>query len=134
MKFRYRIIAFFVVTTILLVFGGTSGLRAEVKMIQPLELQAFRKKNPQVQIIDVRETWERKRGKIPRSKHIRLVDMSSAKLRLNMDYPVVVYCRSGRRSQHGAEILNKLGFTEVYKLEGGINAYSQEVDSSIPQY
>jgi len=134
MEFGIKYIVFLVVTTVLLGFGGISGLRAEVKTIQPLELQAFRRKNPQVQIIDVRETWERKKAKIPRSKHIPLVEMSSAKLRLNMDYPVVVYCRSGRRSQHGAEILNKLGFTEVYTLEGGINAYSQEVDPSIPQY
>ena len=103
-----------------------AGLSAEAKEIEVLQLRSFMRKNPGTQLIDVRETEERRRGKIPRSKHIPLGQVSSSRDELNMDKPIITYCRSGRRSQTAAEILDKMGFKEVYNLKGGIKAYSVE--------
>lgn len=110
------------------------GLHAEVQSLQPQELQSFMKNHPGAQLIDVREGWERKKAKIPHSTHIRLQDITTAKDKLDMEKPVITYCKTGRRSQNAAEVLEKIGFKEVYTLKGGIEAYSLEVDSTIPRY
>lgn len=109
-------------------------LQAQVKEIEPQSLQSFMKKNPGTQLVDVREGWERRRAKIPKSKHIALQEISNAKNKLDLDKAVITYCKSGRRSHRAAEILEKMGFSEVYTLKGGIETYSIEVDSSIPRY
>lgn len=105
-----------------------------VREIEPQQLQAFIKNHPGTQVVDVREDWERKKAKIPNTQHIPLGQISSAQNQLNADKPVITYCKTGRRSLQAAEILNKMGFLEVYTLKGGIKAYSIEVDSSIPKY
>lgn len=109
-------------------------LQAEVQEIEPQALRSFMKKNPGTQLVDVREGWERRRAKIPKSKHIAILEISNAKNMLDLDKPVITYCKSGPRSQNAADMLKKIGFTEVYTLRGGIEAYSIEVDSSIPRY
>lgn len=85
-------------------------------------------------MVDVREDWERKKVKIPGSIHLPLNEISSALEVLKVDKPVVTYCKSGRRSRHAAEVLDKLGFKEVYVLKGGIQAYTKEVDPSLQSY
>jgi len=46
----------------------------------------------------------------------------------------VVYCRSGHRSAAATRFLLDLGFSNVRTLRGGLNAWAQRVDPSIPQY
>jgi len=108
--------------------------RAEVKEIEPQKLASFEKKHPGTQVVDVREEWERKKVKIPGSIHLPLNEISSALEVLKVDKPVVTYCKSGRRSRHAAEVLDKLGFKEVYVLKGGIQAYTKEIDPSLQSY
>ena len=48
--------------------------------------------------------------------------------------PVVVMCHSGQRSRQVARFLAAQGFGQVFNLSGGITAWSQEVDPSIPRY
>lgn len=105
-----------------------------VQEIEPQQLQEFIKNHPGTQVVDVREDWERKKAKIPNTQHIPLGQISSARNQLKTDKPVITYCKSGRRSLNAAEILNNMGFMEVYTLKGGITAYSVEVDTSIPKY
>jgi len=50
------------------------------------------------------------------------------------DRPIVVHCHHGSRSQRAAEQLVAEGFREVYNLTGGIDAWSLEVDPSVPRY
>jgi monothiol glutaredoxin len=50
------------------------------------------------------------------------------------DRPIVTYCHHGPRSQRAAEQLVAEGFREVYNLAGGIDAWSLEVDPSVPRY
>jgi adenylyltransferase/sulfurtransferase len=47
---------------------------------------------------------------------------------------IVVHCKSGGRSAKAVEFLNKAGFRKVWNLNGGILAWSEKVDPSVPKY
>jgi len=53
---------------------------------------------------------------------------------LDVERPVVVMCRSGARSRQVASYLVQNGFLHVFNLDGGILAWSEQVDPSIPAY
>ncbi len=53
---------------------------------------------------------------------------------LPKDTPLYFHCHHGGRSQAAAEHWLKQGFTTVYNVEGGIDAWSQQVDGSVPRY
>ena len=48
--------------------------------------------------------------------------------------PVVVHCRSGKRSAKAVSFLHNQGFEQAVNLKGGILAWSEEIDSSVPTY
>ena len=60
-----------------------------------------------------------------------LLDMVS---RIDKATPIVVLCHHGMRSKSAAERILRDGFTQVYNLEGGIDAWSQKVDTTVPRY
>tara|TARA_R110000868_G_scaffold266593_1_gene525869 strand:- start:2 stop:622 length:621 start_codon:yes stop_codon:yes gene_type:complete len=83
--------------------------------------------------VDVRTVWERELAKLPSS--FLLDDDSSAKLAgLDKDTPIAFYCHHGSRSRAAATHYLNLGFTKLYNLTGGIDAWSQLVDVSVPRY
>ena len=53
---------------------------------------------------------------------------------LPKDTKLVFYCHTGVRSRSAAEHFRAEGFTDVHNLEGGIDAWSREVDPSVPRY
>ena len=80
-------------------------------------------------VVDVREVREYRSGRIPNSRHIplgqisrRLKDLEKVK---RQGRPIVVSCRSGRRSAVASVILSKHGFSDVYNLKGGVSAWSR---------
>ena len=81
--------------------------------------------NDAAQLVDVREPEEWAETGIPEGAVlIPLGDLESrAASELASDQPVYVICRSGNRSQTGSDIFTGLGFTQVYNVEGGINAW-----------
>ncbi len=82
--------------------------------------------NEAAQIVDVREPEEWAETGVPEGAVlIPLGDLESrAAAELSADAPVYVICRSGNRSQTGSDILVGLGFTEVYNVDGGFNAWT----------
>jgi rhodanese-related sulfurtransferase len=50
------------------------------------------------------------------------------------DQPIVVYCRSGARSGQVVRYLQSMGFSKAMNLKGGTNAWSRDVDPSLPTY
>jgi monothiol glutaredoxin len=83
--------------------------------------------------VDVRTPEEREHARIPGT---RLLDDSvRAELEaLERDTPIVFHCHHGGRSQRAAEHFAALGFRNVANLAGGIDAWSQQVDPSVPRY
>jgi|TARA_B100000929_G_scaffold280241_1_gene258065 rhodanese-related sulfurtransferase len=73
-------------------------------------------------LVDVRTHDEYNSGYIENSLNIDYLsnDFSENVEKLDKNTPIVLYCRSGRRSSLSANKLSKLGFKEIYNLEGGI--------------
>lgn len=85
-------------------------------------------------LVDVREPWEHE---IARIEGAVLIPMGEIPARLNdfdPDREVVVVCHHGVRSAQIASLLASAGIKQVSNLAGGIDAWSREVDPSVPRY
>lgn len=73
------------------------------------------------QLIDVRTPGEVEAGYIPGATNINIngADFSEKVASLDPDQPILVYCAAGGRSKRAADALLKLGFKDVYELDGG---------------
>ncbi len=111
----------------------TTDLQNEIQ-ITPAELADWLKKDSPPRLIDVRGEDERKiatiEGDLPASKE--LIDQMIASW--EKDTFIVTYCHAGIRSLDAAKYFISEGFTNVKSLTGGIDAWSQEIDSSIARY
>ncbi|MGO4106634.1 rhodanese-like domain-containing protein [Paenibacillus sp. YAF4_2] len=75
-------------------------------------------------VIDVREPSEYKGGYIAGAKNIPLSQLSGRLSEIPKDQQVLLYCRSGMRSQSAAKMLFKNGHTELAHLQGGLGAWN----------
>jgi len=85
-------------------------------------------------LIDVREPHEFQICRIPGSTLIPLGEVAKRMHELDSAGEIVVHCRSGQRSARAVEFLMKAGFRKIYNLKGGILAWSDQVDPSVPKY
>jgi adenylyltransferase/sulfurtransferase len=89
-----------------------------------------------MELIDVREPFEWSISNLE-PLGARLIPMGELAERLGELDPaadIVFYCRSGSRSERVAEYLRAHGFERVWSLDGGINAWAQEIDPALPMY
>ncbi len=84
-------------------------------------------------ILDVREPHEYQICNLG-GHLIPLGDLSRRVSELDSSREIVAHCRSGKRSAEAVEFLRKAGFRKVLNLKGGILAWSEEVDPSVPKY
>lgn len=102
--------------------------------ITPLELQQWlQSKDHEIQLIDVRQPYERDICHIG-GELMPLPDIESAMLALNKQKPVVIYCRSGVRSLQALKIFLNAGFQDVHHLEGGILNWQATIDPRLMRY
>lgn len=89
-----------------------------------------------VYLLDVRTPEENAIASLPGSVLIPLSDLAADldTIKPPEGSDLVVYCHHGVRSWHAAMFLEQAGFSPVYSLAGGIDAYSQSIDPSIPRY
>ena len=85
-------------------------------------------------LLDVREPWEIALASIPGSVDIPLHEIPARFEELRASGEIIVMCRSGGRSQRAAEFLIARGFGSVSNLQGGITAWSNDIDPSVPEY
>jgi rhodanese-related sulfurtransferase len=96
--------------------------------------------NVPIQLVDVREHRELDLARLPHPVlHLPLSESNDWAPRigelLERDRPVAVLCHSGMRSwQFGSWLLQEQGYGEVWNVEGGIDAWSRDVDPAIPRY
>ena len=117
------------------------GQSQQPQPIQASELQEWlQSEGPSPQLVDVREEAELAIAAFPGAVLHRPLSQSNAWLGtlqadLNPDQPVVVVCHAGVRSYHfGLWLLDQPWGLEVWNLEGGIDAWSLQVDPSVPRY
>ncbi len=88
-----------------------------------------------VQIVDVREANEVAIGRIPNSIHIPLAQVLERMSEIDPSRDTVVHCKMGGRSARAIEALQRAGYAgNLANLTGGIIAWSNEVDPSVPKY
>jgi len=88
-----------------------------------------------LQIIDVREPHEFEIGRLPNSKLIPLGQVLNRMDEIDPNRETVVHCKMGGRSAKAIEALQRSGFTgRLMNLKGGITAWSNEVDPTVPKY
>jgi sulfur-carrier protein adenylyltransferase/sulfurtransferase len=88
-----------------------------------------------LQIIDVREPDEVAIAKIPNSIHIPLGQILARATEIDPDRATVLHCKMGGRSAKAIDALKRSGFPgNLINLRGGITAWSNEVDPSVPKY
>jgi len=85
-------------------------------------------------LVDVREPHEFQIGRIPNSRLIPLGELPKRVNELNVSDDIVVHCKSGMRSAKAMDFLKQSGFKRVKNLKGGILAWSDKVDPSVPKY
>lgn len=107
--------------------------QAQVPEIAPRELKSRLDRGDNLFILDVREPHEYQicnlkghlipLGELPRRVH-----------ELDSSREIVAHCRSGKRSADAIDFLRKAGFRKIWNLKGGILAWSDEVDPTVPKY
>ena len=106
----------------------------ELPSITPTELKARLERGERIVILDVREPFELEISRLPEAIHIPMGQVPERVHELNPADEIVVMCRSGGRSAQITRLLRAMGFARVKNLTGGINAYAQEVDPTLPVY
>lgn len=102
--------------------------------ISPVELKAKLDSGIDVKLVDVREDWEIELAKLPNSEVITQKLAYTILNQWDKNTEIVFYCHHGVRSLEAASYFKGHGLPNVKSLKGGIDLYSQDVDSSIPQY
>lgn len=135
-----RFFLFFIVIYISIFLGGCSerGMiegqskpEEEVTIVMKIKPEDAKKmlegENPPA-LIDVREPDEFANGHIPNAVNVPLGDVVNGVMRLGIpkDQPIMVYCRTGRRSSEAASKLQGAGYQKIYDL-GGITGWPYEI-------
>ena len=106
--------------------------------LHPTEARQLLHSEPTSLLLDVREGWEVKLASLPlpAARHLH-VPMATVPLRLPeipRAQPVVCICHHGARSAQVVAFLLRQGYTSVYNLAGGIEAWATHVDPAVPRY
>ena len=102
--------------------------------IGPLEVKAKMDRGDRFVLIDVREPHEYQICRIPGAKLIPLGELPKRVNELDTAVEIVAHCKSGVRSGKACDFLRQAGFRKVKNMTGGILAWSDKVDPSVPKY
>ncbi|MFL6589578.1 MAG: molybdopterin-synthase adenylyltransferase MoeB [Chthoniobacterales bacterium] len=105
-----------------------------VPTISVRELKARMDRKEELLLIDVRQPYEYEIARIDGARLIPLGELQEHAGELPRDGTLVMQCHSGGRSEHAALLLREAGFENVFNLEGGIDAWSVQIDPSVPRY
>ncbi len=107
---------------------------ASVPGISVQELKRKMDAREAFELIDVREPFEFEIARITGAKLIPLDEIPDRADDLQREQTFIVHCHSGVRSAQAARLLKQRGFAKVYNLEGGIDAWSDFIDPTVPKY
>ena len=110
---------------------GATGETSQID-IDPERVADWLTEDPGLQVIDVRETYERDAGHIEGSRHIELQKLTSLASTVEREHPVVFYCRVGSRSEMAAQAFRAAGF-EAHSMSGGLQRWVAEGRPLSPQ-
>ena len=104
-----------------------------MKSITVQELKQKRNKKEKINLLDVREAKELSIASIHGAIHIPMIEIPNRIHELDKEKPIAVMCHEGVRSSQVCMYLDQFGF-DAYNIEGGIHAWSLEIDPSVKTY
>jgi rhodanese-related sulfurtransferase len=110
---------------------GAEGTASDID-IDPARVAEWLAQDPSLQVVDVREPYERDAGHMQDTRHIELTALSVQAATLERERPVVLYCRLGARSEMAAQALRASGF-EAYSMSGGLARWAREGRALFPE-
>jgi sulfur-carrier protein adenylyltransferase/sulfurtransferase len=113
--------------------ANTRAQADEVPEITVQELKARLENGDELSVLDVREPHEYEVANIG-AQLIPLAELPERLVELDRDEALAVHCKTGARSARAVKLLRDAGFQNVYNVKGGITAWSEEIDPSIPRY
>jgi len=102
--------------------------------ITPEELKRCMDEGRPIQLVDVREPYEAKICKLEPSTLVPLGSLLEGLHRFDTATEYVLYCRTGHRSRRALDFMKSAGFKRVRHLKGGILAWAEKVEPSLPRY
>lgn len=102
--------------------------------ITPQEVKQLIDANADFTLIDVREVHEYQICKIDKAKLVPLGELPRRLAEFDKDADIVIHCKMGGRSAKACDLLRASGFSKVRNMTGGILAWSDKVDPSVPKY
>ncbi len=102
--------------------------------IEPAALKELRDSGADLQLVDVRDDWEREVCALPGSIDIPMMRIPDQIGQLSAEQPVVVFCHSGMRSLQVVTWLRHNGFPGARSLRGGLDAWAVEIDPAMARY
>jgi len=105
-----------------------------MRQFKPIELKQHLDNNAQPLLLDVREPWEFELCHLSGALLVPMSQLPHQLETLNPHQETVVICHHGIRSQHVGIFLERMGFTQVINLKGGIDAWARDVDPKMPTY
>ena len=110
------------------------AIMTDIKQLTPSALQTMRQSDAAPLCLDVRTMGEYETASIGNTQNIPMHEIADRIEELPRDRHIVVICHHGIRSMRVALYLRHSGFTVVSNLAGGIDAWSTDVDASVPRY
>lgn len=105
-----------------------------MKQMSVKALQQRREAGEQIVLLDVREQNEVDYCRIAGAIHIPMNQVPARMNELNPQDTIVVHCHKGGRSMQVCHFLESRGYKDVSNLEGGITAWSLQIDPTVPRY
>ena len=102
--------------------------------IRPSELKRWLDEGRELTLVDVRNPYEHQLCRLPGARLVPLQELPARCAELDPEATIVAYCHLGIRSAQAVEFLRREGFSRAVNLGGGIEAWSLEVDPSVPRY
>jgi molybdopterin/thiamine biosynthesis adenylyltransferase/rhodanese-related sulfurtransferase len=113
--------------------ANAQAAAGEVPEISVQELKKKLDNGGEVSILDVREPHEYEVANIG-ARLIPLGELPERLIELDKDETFAIHCKTGGRSASAVKLLQEAGFENVYNVKGGITAWSEEIDPSVPKY
>ncbi len=105
-----------------------------VPLIRAGELKAKLDRGDRFHLIDVREPFEWEICHIPGARLIPIGQLAARMSELDSTDEIVLQCKTGARSSTALRLLQDAGFSKLANLEGGIHAWADEIDPTMPKY
>jgi adenylyltransferase/sulfurtransferase len=114
--------------------AAAEAAEAPIPIMNVTELKAKLDRGDKFVLLDVREPFEWDICRIDGAKLIPLGQIPSRMSELDSADDIVIHCKSGVRSAKAVRMLQEAGFSKLHNVEGGILAWAEQVDPSVPKY